>query len=315
MQRRIFLIVALLFPAPLAGESVDWIAALGGSAEYNAAGQIVEVNLRGSWISDVDMIELSRLPQLERLDLSHTRITDEGLLRLKSAPKIVDLNLFYTEQITDQGMTAVRAWHNLKRLNVRGTRISDGTLEMVSRMPQLEALDIANTQFTDDGLDYLITLVNLRELSLGGSRLSDKALETLRLLPTLTYLDLGSADGRRSSRRRGRSGMPDKTVLVIAGLQNLVTLKMGHSDISTRGVEILSRLQNVEKLALEGCSSVGDDAVASLAGWKSLKYLDLQDAGMSVAGVESLRRARPDLKILADPGSVPTERDSDSDAP
>jgi hypothetical protein len=109
--------------------------------------------------------------------------------------------------------------------------------------------------------------------------------------------------------------MPDKAVLVIAELQDLATLKMGHSNISTRGVEILSRLQNVEKLALEGCSSVGDDAVASLAGWKSLKYLDLQDTAMTVAGVQSLRRARPDLKILANPGSVQPQRESESEAP
>ena len=38
------------------------------------------VNLRGSWINDAEMIELARLPDLERLDLSHTRISDEGML-------------------------------------------------------------------------------------------------------------------------------------------------------------------------------------------------------------------------------------------
>ena len=64
---------------------------------------------------------LAAMPDLESLDLSHTRITDEGMLRLKDAPKISDLNLFYAEWITDQGMTAIRDWKHLKRLNVRGT--------------------------------------------------------------------------------------------------------------------------------------------------------------------------------------------------
>ena len=70
-------------------------------------------------------------------------------------------------------MTAIRGWKHLKRLNLRGTRISDATLEMVSRIGGLEALDIANTAVTDNGLDYLITLVNLKELSLGRGRLSN----------------------------------------------------------------------------------------------------------------------------------------------
>jgi ABC-type antimicrobial peptide transport system permease subunit len=55
------------------------------------------------------MIELARMPDLERLDLSHTRITDEGMLNLKPAPKISELKLFYSEWITDQGMRAPMA--------------------------------------------------------------------------------------------------------------------------------------------------------------------------------------------------------------
>jgi hypothetical protein len=56
------------------------------------------------------MLNLAAMPDLESLDLSHTRITDEGMLRLKSAPKISDLKLFYAEWITDQGLTAIRDW-------------------------------------------------------------------------------------------------------------------------------------------------------------------------------------------------------------
>ena len=67
-------------------------------------------------------------------------------------------------------MSAIKEWKHLKRLNLRGTRISDGTLEIVSHLPQLEALDIANAPVTDNGLDSLMTLINLKELSLGPRR-------------------------------------------------------------------------------------------------------------------------------------------------
>src|SRR5436305_4184705 len=112
------------------------------------------------------------MPNRERLVLSHTRITDEGLMRLKPAPKIRELNLYYAEWITDQGMTAIAGWKHLKRLNVRGTRISDGTLAILSKITGLEALDIAHTQVTDNGLDHLITMIHLKELAMGGGRRS-----------------------------------------------------------------------------------------------------------------------------------------------
>src|SRR6478672_12985130 len=99
--------------ALLAAGSTDWIAQLGGTVKRNPAGDIVAVNLRGSWINDAEMIELARLPRLEQLDLSHTRITDEGMLRLKTAPRIRDLNLYYAELVTDQGMTAIQGWKHL----------------------------------------------------------------------------------------------------------------------------------------------------------------------------------------------------------
>src|SRR5260370_26619629 len=113
-MRGIFLV---LLATPLVAIDTDWIARLGGRIERDAAGRIVAVNLRGSWINDAEMMDLARLPDLERLDLSHTRISDEGMLNLKLVPKINDLKLFYSEWITDQGMTAIKEWKHLKRLD------------------------------------------------------------------------------------------------------------------------------------------------------------------------------------------------------
>src|SRR5438128_1210806 len=84
LMRRMFLVflaIPLLAPpflsTPLLAIDTNWITNLGGKIERDAAGRIVAVNLRGSWINDAGMIELARLPDLERLDLSHTRISDE----------------------------------------------------------------------------------------------------------------------------------------------------------------------------------------------------------------------------------------------
>jgi internalin A len=291
-------------PALFGAESADWILSLGGKIERNSSDQIVAANLRGSWVNDVEMMDLARLPSLERLDLSHTRITDEGLLLLKRAPKINDLNLYYAELITDQGITEIKDWKHLKRLNVRGTRISDGALEIVSHLTELEALDIANTSITDNGLDFLITLTGLKELSLGPRRLSNSLLEALRLLSTLTYLDLSGP--RVTDRpdvvfgnRAGESGaMDERTARAIAELKELRVLKLGYSNISADGLRILSSLNQVEKLGLEACTRIDDRAAAELANWKSLRYVDLQETKVTAMGLETLRKAKPSLIIL-----------------
>lgn len=286
----------------LAADRADWIERLGGKVERDSANRIVAVNLRGSWINDGDeMTRLAELPHLETLDLSHTRITDEGLLRLKAAPKIRDLSLFYAEWITDQGMTAIRDWKHLKRLNVRGTRISDGTLELVGKLTDLEALDIAHTSVTDNGLEQLITLVHLKELALGRGRLTYKALGILRMLPTLTSLDLSGARPVPPDMGTNRAGpgIPEDALRAIAELKELRVLKLGHSNIAGSGLRILSALDKVERLGLEGCRRIDDAAAGELVSWRSLKYLDLQDTQVTPAGVEALRKAKPALSILA----------------
>jgi hypothetical protein len=293
----LFFTVSWILPAV---DSADWIGRLGGQITRDKAGKIVGVNLRGTWVNDADMLSLAAMPDLETLDLSHTRITDEGMLRLKDAPKISTLNLFYAEWITDQGMTAIRNWKHLKRLNVRGTRISDGTLEIVSRMTRLEALDIAHTSVTDNGLDYLITLVNLKELSLGRGRLTNASLQILKMLPTIAYLDLSGARPAPPDMpgRAAQQGIPESAIRAIAELKELRVLKLGYSAIGAEGLRILGAVGSIEKLGLEGCRRVNDSAMAELANWKSLKYLDVQDTQVTPVGVEALKKANPALVIL-----------------
>jgi Leucine-rich repeat (LRR) protein len=299
-------LLAVVVAVPLVAIDTSWIAGLGGKVEHDAQGRIVAVNLRGAWVSDVQMVDLARLPDLERLDLSHTRITDEGMLNLKPAPKIRELKLYYSEWITDQGLTAIKEWKNLKRLDLRGTRISDGTLEILSHMPGLEALDIAHTEVTDVGLDNLITLVNLKELSLGRGRLSNAGLVTVRMLPQLTYLDLSGARPTPPDAPNGRGGgatIPEETLRALADLKDLRVLQLGFSAINADGLRILEALDKIEKLGLQGCSRVDDAAVAELSKWKSLKYVDLQETKVTDKGLAEFRAAQPGVKILS--GGVP----------
>jgi len=296
--------LALLFAssALFAAGNLDWIDGLGGRLEQNAAGDVVAVHLRGAWVTDAELLDVARLPNLERLDLSHTRITDEGLLYLKPLKQIQDLNLFYAENITDQGIAAIKEWKQLKRLNLRGTRIFDGTLAILSGLPQLESLDIAYSQFTDNGLDALVPLTRLKELSLGRSKLGKNALQVLRLLPTLEYLDLGGPHpGPGGYRTTAGAPMDEDLPRAVSELKQLRVLKLSYSQIRADGLRVLASLDQVSKLALTGCPRVDDGALVELARWKSLKYLDVQETSVTEQGVGRLEKAKPGIVILRGP--------------
>jgi Leucine-rich repeat (LRR) protein len=280
----------------------EWMSRIGGKVEQDPGGNIVAVNLSGSWVNDTEMLDLAALPKLERLDLSHTRITDEGLLHLRPAKQIRELNLLYAEQITDLGLNAIKGWTSLKRLNVRGTRIADATLEIVSKLPQLESLDIANTGVTEAGLDSLVALTKLRHLALGRSRFNESAMPVLRLLTTLESLDISGPRGLVRGQRNDGGQIPEALVKSISDLKELRTLKFGHSQVGADELSTLAgSLAKLEKLGLEGCPRIDDQSVKVLTDWKSLKYVDVQETKVSKDAVENLKRQRPDLTVLSGP--------------
>lgn len=294
--------------ALLAADPASWITDAGGVVTRDAAGRITAVDLRSSWVTDADMPLLAKLPYLAKLDLSLTRITDRGMQQLKPAPGIVELNLYYAEQITDEGMSAIKGWKKLQRLNVRGTRITDSTLEHAASVPTLMALDVGYAQVTDVGLDHLATLTNLKELAIGGNKITDAGLQSLRYLTGLTHLDLTGM--QRTDSGLWSVSLTDLGVGAIATLKEMRHLKLDGLPVSARWLERLKGLTKLERLSLQGCTRVGDDAATVIAAWPMLKAVDLKGTSMTEQAVAGLRQAKPRAQVFSgkweNPGLVKT---------
>jgi Leucine-rich repeat (LRR) protein len=291
-------LIAIFAIATAAMAAVDsgWIEQAGGSVTRDPGGRIVGVDLRSSWVTDSDIPRLAQMPELKRLDLSLTRISDRGLRALKAAPAIEDLNLYFAEQITDEGMAVVKGWKHLKALDLRGTKITDSTLEFLAGVPTLEHLDIGWAQITDTGLDHLTTLTNLRWLTMGGNKLTDTALQFLRQMPQIEYLDVGGqqrTDSGLWSLLVTRAGMQ-----AVASVTELRELRMAGTAVTAQGLELLAPLTRLERLNLQGCRQLKDDAATILASFKKLRTLDLKDTALSEKSVARLREALPQTEIL-----------------
>jgi len=283
---------AAVLAAASAGVSTGWITQAGGAVEGDS------ISLRAAWITDSDMPLLLRVPGLSKLDLSLTRISDLGLRALRPAPSITDLNLSFAEQIGDEGASAVRNWKHLRRLNLRGTKITDATLEMLSGVQSLESLDVGFAQLTDVGPSHLTGLNSLRELSIGGNKLTASGLEFLREMPHLTYLDLSGA--QRTDSGLWSITLTNEGVEAIATVADLSELNLSGTAISANGLKRLEALPKLTRLTLQGCKRVGHDATPVLSSWRRLRWLDLAGASLTPEDIATIRKALPDCTILSD---------------
>jgi Leucine-rich repeat (LRR) protein len=294
---RYLMYMALLAPALTgAAASEGLIQAAGGTVTRDNAGRIVAVNLHASWVTDSDIAELAKLPALATLDLSETRITDRGLLDLKTAVNLTDLNLYYAELVSDQGIAVVKTLPHLKRLNLRGTKITDSTLQLINRLSALESLDIGFAQVTDSGIGQL-ALPDLKELSIGGNKLTDAGLQALRQMPTLTSLDLSGA--QRTDSGLWSVSLTESGIDAISTLKDLRHLRLNGVAISTRGLERLKGLSKLERLDLQACPRVSDDAMAFLVSLPALRVLDVTASAITAETVSKLRKAKPGLQVIA----------------
>ena len=270
------LLCLLSITALSAASDSDWIEAAGGAVTRDASGRITGVDLRGTWITDTDLRRVARLPYLTHLDLSLTRITDQGMQELKSAPGIVDLNLHFAEYVTDEGLAAIKGWKKLKRLNMHGTKISDTSLDHISGITTLESVNAGSALVTDVGLERLSSLPNLKELTIGGNELGDAGLQALRQLPGLTYLDLSGRQGTDSN--VWTITMSDRGLEALLTLKELRELRFGCTSLGvgiegtrfatvsamsvTGGwLEKMKALSKLQRLKLQGCDRVDDTAV------------------------------------------------------
>lgn len=308
----VWMALAMSVCAAEGGEDTSWIESAGGAFTRNAAGQVAAVNFRASWVTDGDLRRLERFPELKSLDLSLTRVTDQGMQELRGLAGIEELNLRFAEYVTDEGLAAVKNWKKLKRLVLHGTKVSDTALEHIAGISTLESLDLGSVMLTDVALERLTVLPKLKALTIGGNELGDAGLQALRQMPGLEFLDLSGRQGTDSN--VWAISMSEVGLEAVLTLENLRELRFGCTSIgvgvegarfaevsmmsvNARWLEQMKGLSKLKRLKLQGCNRVDDSAVGILAAFPSLEEVDLKGTAVTEKGLAKLRAARPKLRV------------------
>ena len=179
---------------------------------------------------------------------------------------------------------------------MRGTKITDSTLQLLNHLASLEALDIGFAQVTDSGISQL-ALPNLKELSIGGNKLTDAGLQALRQMPVLTSLDVSGA--QRTDSGLWSVSLTESGLEAISTLKELRHLRLNGVAVSARGLEKVKGLRKLERLDLQACTRVNDDALPVLESMPALRVLDVTASAMTDKSLAELRKMKPGLQVLA----------------
>ncbi|HEY9679352.1 MAG TPA: protein kinase [Drouetiella sp.] len=109
------------------------------------------------WASDSqvkDLSPLTKLTKLQRLDLSHSQVSDEVVKKVAPFPYLTNLYINDCPRITDASLKSLEK-STLSRISLAQTAITDDGLASLAKMTRLNRVDIESTSVTAGGVSNL----------------------------------------------------------------------------------------------------------------------------------------------------------------
>lgn len=290
---------------------------------------IGELWLMNCSLGDDSIRHAASLPNLKKLVLDGTNITDAGLKFLPG--KLTVLTLRDT-LVTDAGLPELAKHTKLTLLDLRGTGVTEaGSRRVQADLPGCEVVRedpnraAAEWLFTRGVGSVTLRLPDGNEVKatepaqippgaflldgIGtGIQWGDADLKRLEPLRSLRFINMTSTDpftttGLRSLlvhkatlRELANPPVTEEGLKVFGELTELNWLILEGLKVTDDGVKHLAGLTKLQKLQLRG-TQVSDASIGLLAEMKMLTHLDLRGTKVSKAGVEKLADKLPLCKI------------------
>jgi hypothetical protein len=183
-------------------------------------------------VSSDGLKALGPLPQLTVLNLSNTRVDDEGVQHLCHWRLLEEIYLDNTA-ITDESIRELARLKHLARLCVSNTQIGDVGLARLSLSQSLEDLDVSSTQITDSGLAYLLRLPHLFNVTLANNRITDVGLAAVEKMGSRNSI------GRLNTIDLSGTGVTEAGVMRLVAMRAADEITIINTNISPAGIHRL----------------------------------------------------------------------------
>ena len=192
-------------PEPVAEErwAAKEIRELGGWYRLDDDKHVVEVNMvyhehggrrydNGYTESDEALRAVREFSRLETLLLKKGQATDEAMRSIASLKELRRLFVWDAQKLTDEGVRHLASLEKLENVHLSNGQLGDGTLEVLSGLPNLKTMSLQGNAFTDEGLAHLAGMEQLENLwvGLGTPKITDAGLAHLHGLTKLHTLEV-----------------------------------------------------------------------------------------------------------------------------
>lgn len=222
-------------------------------------------------VTDEDLPEVAKLPELTFLDASCCRVGDAGLVELSKRNTTLEcLHLRHCEEITEVGVMSLSQLGTLTALDLTlCTQVTDAAVQALSLgLPQLNTLSLRGCrEITEAGVKALFHLEDLTSLDLSGRiPVTEDVLRGLARIPRLATFKVSEC----------LSHITDSSVCMMAQFPALTELDLSIcSQLTDNGLQQLSTFRFLEVLNLWGCDRITDVGVKFVATIPTLRALDL----------------------------------------
>lgn len=185
---------------------------------------------------------------LRHLDIGKTHLNARAIADLTRIPQLESLNL-ECNRIAYASLKHISHLRSLKHLNLDTNEgVNDKTLRTLQDLTGLESLSLNGASVSDDGLAVLRNFWNLRELNLLHLDITDNALSHLRDLRELESLYISNSNSRMIS---------DKGLAHLSRLHKMRRFSVDFVPVTDAGLIHLADMNHLEYLGLRGTQVTG----------------------------------------------------------
>lgn len=184
-------------------------------------GSIVHLNLTRTRPDETNFSWITDFRSLKTLLLIGVEANDRCAMYVSELPLIEEVHFAYSH-VSDEGVQAMWAMGQLKRVNLSKSQITNSAFVGMRRCQSLEALDVSGSRISDKGIELIVeetlkSVSPLRTLALRSCPVTDECIVRLTSLKNLTLMDLHGTDVTSQGIAFLKKSLPSCRVLVETG--------------------------------------------------------------------------------------------------
>ena len=240
--------------------------------------------LRGTNITDKSVDSLIQIKNLRGLDISSTKITNQGLQKIVSGMHLTELKVG-DKNINPESLFILSDFKGLKELEFYGVRdLPPKAFYCLSSLPDLNKFDLTSCSLEPGSLKFL-EKTKVKHLSMAGTDISTRDFQSMAKLPLLSLKLI-------------RTHLTSGDLKILSRINTLNELDLAKCYLKDSHIDNIATMKNLKTLVLRE-NLITEKSLAKLKLMKSLKLLDLRACpGLKNVNSKVLTASLPDCEIL-----------------